>query len=59
MKNYQDVLQQKHIPAGALWCHGGVYHIAKELQLMLPNEFRNIFLGLGGFTPKNCSCMYG
>ena len=49
IKNYQDVLKQKNISTGALWCDEGVYRIAKELQLMHPNEFENIFLGLGGF----------
>ena len=34
MKNYQDVLKQKRVPTGALWCDEGVYRIAKELQLM-------------------------
>ena len=59
MKNYQDVLKQKRIPAGALWCDEGVYHITKKLQLMHPNEFRNIFLGLGGFHTEKAvlACM--
>ena len=48
IKNYQDVLKQKNISAGALWCDEGVYRIAKELQLMHPNESENIFLDLGG-----------
>ena len=49
IKNYQDVLKQKNISAGALWCDEGVYRIAKELQLMHPTEFEDIFLALGGF----------
>ena len=49
IKNYQDVLKHKNISAGALSCDEGVYRIAKELQLMHPNEFENIFLGLRGF----------
>ena len=49
IKNYQDILKQKNISAGALWCDAGVYRIAKELQLMHPDEFEKIFLGLGGF----------
>ena len=59
MKNYQDVLEQKRVPTGALWCDEGVYRIAKELQLMHPNEFRNIFLGLGGFHTEKAvlACM--
>ena len=49
MSNYQDVLQQKNLSCGAVWCDYGVYHLAKELQIVLPNKFSNIFLGLGGF----------
>ena len=49
MKNFQDVLQQKQLPYGPLWCDEGVYRIAKELQLLNPIGFSNIFLGLGGF----------
>ena len=49
MLNFQDVLKQKGAPYGALWCDEGVYHIAKELQLLNPEGFKNIFLGLGGF----------
>ena len=33
----------------ALWCDEGVYHIAREMQLLSPNAFDNVFLGLGGF----------
>ena len=59
MKNYQDVLKQKRVLTGALWCDEGVYRIAKELQLMHPNEFRNIFLGLRGFHTEKAvlTCM--
>ena len=49
MKNFQDVLIQKQFPYGPLWSDEGVYRLAKELQLLLPGEFNNIFLGLGGF----------
>lgn len=49
LKNFQDVLLQKQLPYGPLWCDEGVYRIAKEIQLLRPNEFDNIFLGLGGF----------
>ena len=31
IKNYQDVLKQKSVSAGSLWCDEGVYRIAKEL----------------------------
>ena len=49
MLNFQDVLAQKRQLNGALWCDEGVYHIAKELQLLNSTKFKNIFLGLGGF----------
>ena len=49
MKNYQDILNQRNVPYGPLWCDEGVYRIAKEIQLLRPNEFRNILLGMGGF----------
>ena len=49
MKNYQDILNQRNVPYGPLWCDVGVYRIAKEIKLLRPDEFRNIFLGMGGF----------
>jgi hypothetical protein len=45
MINFQDVLKQK----GGLWADEGVYHIVKEIQLMKPDQFSNIFRCLGGF----------
>ena len=49
MKNFQDVLQQRDLDYGPLWSDEGVYWIAKEIQLLNPTLFSNIFLGLGGF----------
>ena len=49
MKNFQDVLLQRKQEYGPLWCDEGVYRIAKKLQLLNPDTFGNIFLGLGGF----------
>ena len=49
MRNFQDVLQQRKQPYGPLWSDEGVYRLAKEIQLLNPEEFDNIFLGLGGF----------
>ena len=49
MKNYQDILNQRNIPYGPLWCDEGVYRIGKEIQLLIPDEFKNISLGMGGF----------
>ena len=46
----------------ALWSDEVVYHIVKELQLLFPSDFGNIFLGLGSFhTTKiliNCIGQY-
>lgn len=49
MKNFQDVLKQRNEEYGALWCDEGVYCIAKEVQLLRPEEFANIWLGMGPF----------
>ena len=49
MKNFQDVLYQKDEQYGALWCDEGVYCIAKEIQILRPVEFQNIWLGMGPF----------
>ena len=49
MINFQDVLKQKKRENGPLWSDEGVYHIAKEIQLLYPQKFSNIFLGIGGF----------
>ena len=49
MINFQDALKQKGDNYGGLWADEGVYHIAKEIQLLKPEQFNNIFLGLGGF----------
>ena len=39
----------KYFEYGLLWCDKGVNRIAKEIQLLKADEFKNIFLGLGGF----------
>ena len=57
MKNFQDVLSQKHHQYGPLWCDEGVYRLAKEIQLLNPVLFSNIFLGLGGFHVESNHCM--
>ncbi|CAB4014015.1 Hypothetical predicted protein, partial [Paramuricea clavata] len=49
MINFQDALKQKGDTYGGLWADEGVYRIAKEIQLLKPDKFSNIFLGLGGF----------
>ena len=35
--------------SGALWCDKGVYHIARKIQLLSPDSFDNVFVGLGDF----------
>ena len=35
--------------SGALWSDEGVYAIANEIQLLKPEQFGNIFLGVGPF----------
>jgi hypothetical protein len=49
MINFQDVLKQKNAVSGTLWSDEGVYAIAKEMQLLKPDQFGNIFLGMGPF----------
>ena len=49
MLNFKDVLRQRGESYGALWCDEGVYSIAKEVQLLRPELFDDIFLGLGPF----------
>ena len=49
MRNFQDVLLQRDLEYGPLWCDEGIYRIAKELQLLNPSLFSNIFLGIGRF----------
>ena len=43
----------KNLKYGPLWCDEGVHRIAKEIQLLKADEFKNIFLGLGGFHTEN------
>ena len=52
MINLQNVLLQKSLGSSPLWCDDGIYRIAKELQLLDPDKFGNIFLGIGGFHPE-------
>ena len=46
---YSCYAYKKKLVYVPLWCDEGVYRIAKELQLLNPSKFANIFLGLGGF----------
>ena len=47
-----NVLLQKSQSDGPLWCNEGVYRLEKELQLLDPAYFDNIFLGLGDFRTE-------
>ena len=49
MMNFKDVLHQRGESSGALWCDEGVYCLAKDIQLLKPELFGSIFLGLGPF----------
>ena len=49
MMNFKDVLHQRGESSGVLWCDEGVYCLAKDIQLLKPELFGSIFLGLGPF----------
>ena len=52
MINFQDVLKQRNAVSGELWSDKVVYAIAKEIQLLKPDQFGNIFLGMEPFHMK-------
>ena len=58
MCNFQDLLFQKSQTYGPLWCDEGVYRLTKELQLLNPTLFDNIFLGLGSFHMEKVMIAY-
>ena len=47
MINFQDALKQKGDAYGGLWADEGVYCIAKEIQLLKPDKFGNIWISYG------------
>lgn len=49
MKNFQGVLEYLDQSKLAVTCDEGVYHIAREIQLLRPKEFENLVLCLGSF----------
>lgn len=49
MKNLQEVLQVLDQQKTAVTCDEGVYQIAREIQLLRPEEFSNIVLCMGSF----------
>ena len=44
MRHFQDVIKQKEQTCGPLWCDEVVHQLAKEIQLLRPDEFDNSFL---------------
>ena len=48
--NFKDVLAQKNMSYGVIWCDEGVYEVAKELQLLKPLLFGSIFYLNGPFS---------
>ena len=49
LKNLQDILKHLDQPSLSVTCDEGVYRIAREIQLIHPEEFSNIVLCLGSF----------
>lgn len=52
MVNFQDAMVQVNQNCGVLWNDEGVYHIAKELQLLFPSELIISFLVWVPSTPQ-------
>ena len=53
MINSEHVLKQKKFENSPFWSDEGAYHTAKEIQLLYPQKFSNIFPGIGGFHLEN------
>jgi len=49
LKNFQNVLGQLNQSNLPIYCDEGVYHIAREILLLRPDEFSNLTLCLGSF----------
>ena len=49
MRNFNGILQHMDQPKLPVTCDEGVYHIAREIQLIRPKEFQNIVLCMGSF----------
>ena len=52
LRNLQEILKYLHQSTLPVTCNEGVYRIAREIQLIRPNEFSDIVLCLGSF--QNC-----
>lgn len=59
MCNFKDILNKLDQKYMALFCDKGVYHIARLIQLIRPDEFQNLTLMLGSFhmTKVLLSCI--
>ena len=55
MINFNDVLKQKGLLNNASWSDERVYQLAKEIQLLQPGKFNNIFFDMVVFIWKICS----
>ena len=49
LNNFKGILQQLDQPILPVTCDEGVYHIAREIQLIRPEEFQAIVLCMGSF----------
>ena len=59
LRNFQGIRRQLLQTALAVACDEGVYHIAREVILIVPDEFNDIVLTLGSFhmTKVFLSCI--
>ncbi len=56
LKIFEDILDQLQQSKMAITCDEGVYHIAREVMLHRPQEFKNIVLCLGSFHMIKIVC---
>ena len=49
MLQFSDALVQKKTKCGSFWCDMAIYKIAKEIQILKPDLFGHMFIGIGGF----------
>ena len=49
LKNFHGILQHLDQPKLPVTCDEGVYHIAREIQLIRPEEFQDLVLCMGSF----------
>lgn len=60
--HHDDLLSECEETKGGMWADEGIYRLAKDNQLLKPNQFNNIFQGLGRFHMEKimltCFCTY-